>query len=131
MSPSSFANGKSKKPYLILSFTDFYILNDGSFKSGRSDDQGVNSYSSGESIYVVLKKVALVMETVCSDSTVARWGGEEFLILSLTGPELIEKLRDESWTSLMPALPVNNPSIIQLNFHWSLISVRFAPESIL
>ena len=44
---------------------------------------------------VVLKKVASVMETVCSDSTVARWGGEEFLILSLTGPELIEKLRDE------------------------------------
>ncbi|SDX84218.1 diguanylate cyclase (GGDEF) domain-containing protein [Ruminococcaceae bacterium YAD3003] len=44
---------------------------------------------------VVLKKVASVMETVCSDSTVARWGGEEFLILSLTGSELIEKLRDE------------------------------------
>ena len=58
----SFAAGKSKKPYLILSFTDFYILNDGSFESGRSDDQGVNSYSSGESIYVVLKKVSLQKE---------------------------------------------------------------------
>ncbi|MBQ3943628.1 MAG: hypothetical protein II669_04850, partial [Elusimicrobia bacterium] len=58
----SFANGKSKKPYLILSFTDFYILNDGSFESGRSDDQGVNSYSSGENIYVVLEKVSLQKE---------------------------------------------------------------------
>ena len=61
----SFANGKSKKPYLILSFTDFYILNDGSFESGRSDDQGVNSYSSyssGENIYVVLEKVTLQKE---------------------------------------------------------------------
>ena len=58
----SFAARKSKKPYLILSFTDFYILNDGSFESGWSDDQGVNSYSSGENIYVVLEKVSLQKE---------------------------------------------------------------------
>ena len=58
----SFVAEKIKKPYLILSFTDFYILNDGSFESGRSDDQGVNSYSSGENIYVVLKKVSLQKE---------------------------------------------------------------------
>ncbi len=58
----SFAARKIKKPYLILSFTDFYILNDGSFESGRSDDQGVNSYSSGENIYVVLEKVSLQKE---------------------------------------------------------------------
>ena len=58
----SFADRKSKKPYLILSFTDFYILNDGSFESGWSDDQGVNSYSSGENIYVVLEKVSLQKE---------------------------------------------------------------------
>ena len=58
----SFADRKSKKPYLILSFTNFYILNDGSFESGWSDDQGVNSYSSGENIYVVLEKVSLQKE---------------------------------------------------------------------
>ena len=58
----SFVAEKRKKPYLILSFTDFYILNDGSFESGRSDDQGVNSYKSGENIYVVLEKVTLQKE---------------------------------------------------------------------
>ena len=58
----SFVAEKRKKPYLILSFTDFYILNDGSFESGWSDDQGVNSYKSGENIYVVLEKVTLQKE---------------------------------------------------------------------
>ena len=41
----------------------------------------------------VLKRVASVMEDVCKDSIVSRWGGEEFLILTTEGTELIEKLR--------------------------------------
>lgn len=41
----------------------------------------------------VLRRVALTMEEVCKDSTVSRWGGEEFLILTEEGAELIERLR--------------------------------------
>lgn len=41
----------------------------------------------------VLRKVALIMEDVCKDCIVSRWGGEEFLILTTEGAELIEKLR--------------------------------------
>ena len=46
----------------------------------------------------VLREVARIMQEVCSGSTISRWGGEEFLILSsgkagTDGVTLIEKLR--------------------------------------
>ena len=41
----------------------------------------------------VLCKVASVMKEICCDSSVSRWGGEEFLILTRSNVDLIEKLR--------------------------------------
>lgn len=41
----------------------------------------------------VLIKVASTMEEICKDSIVSRWGGEEFLILTSDGADLIERLR--------------------------------------
>ena len=41
----------------------------------------------------VLCKVSGVMEDTCRGSVVSRWGGEEFLILTGEGSDLIEKLR--------------------------------------
>ena len=38
-------------------------------------------------------KVASTMEEICKDSIVSRWGGEEFLILTKSDHELIEKVR--------------------------------------
>lgn len=43
----------------------------------------------------VLRQVASVMESVCGDSIVSRWGGEEFLILTRDDISLIDKLRKE------------------------------------
>lgn len=43
----------------------------------------------------VLRKIASIMQKTCEGSIVSRWGGEEFLILTQEGPELIEKLRKE------------------------------------
>ena len=67
-------------PYYIamIDIDNFKKINDG------------YGHSAGDE---VLKKVSSVMTSVCPDSTVARWGGEEFLILSVEGSELIEKLR--------------------------------------
>ncbi len=43
----------------------------------------------------VLRKVAMTMEKHCQGSTVSRWGGEEFLILTKEATDLIESLREE------------------------------------
>jgi hypothetical protein len=58
----SFKKRKQKKPYLILSFTDFYILNDGSLESGWSDDTEVNLYNATNQSLVKLNKVTLQKE---------------------------------------------------------------------
>ena len=57
ISEKSFKAKKTGKPYLILSFSDFYILNDGNFKSGWSDDTGINGYYSTSSDYINLEKL--------------------------------------------------------------------------
>lgn len=68
------------KPYYIamIDIDNFKRIND-SYGHSAGDE--------------VLKKVASVMTSVCTESTISRWGGEEFLILTLSGPDLIEKLR--------------------------------------
>ncbi len=58
----SFKNEKSKLPYLLLTFTDFYIHNDGSLESGLSDDKGVNSYYASDDYMISLDKVSLKKE---------------------------------------------------------------------
>ena len=68
------------KPYYIamIDIDNFKRIND-SYGHSAGDE--------------VLKKVASVMTSVCAESAISRWGGEEFLVLTLSGPDLIEKLR--------------------------------------
>ena len=66
------------KPYIIamIDIDNFKMIND---RYG---------HSAGDE---VLRKVAALMEEICKDGVVSRWGGEEFLIL-IDDPSLIEKL---------------------------------------